>query len=75
MSIFLLLFFFLQHVSSNTTRDASAYFIFGIFISIYFFHDLCHAILKECIYIYIYILCYMGVQICGNINAENKMRI
>ena len=26
------------------------------------------------IYIYIYILCYMGVQICGNINVENKMR-
>ena len=32
------------------------------------------------IYIYIYIffssfcLCYIGVQICGNLNAENKMR-
>ena len=37
---------------------------------------------KKHIYIYIYIyicflaffLCYMGVQICGNSNAENKMR-
>ena len=59
---------------------ASAYFIFGVFISIYFCHDLCHAILGECIYIYIYIffffsfcLCYMGVQVCGNLNDENKM--
>ena len=60
---------------------ASVYFVFGIFISIYIFcHDLCHAILGKSIYIYIYIcflaffLCYMGVQICGNSNAENKMR-
>ena len=60
---------------------ACVYFVFGIFISIYiFFHDLCHAILEKSIYIYIYIcflaffLCYMGVQICGNSNAENKMR-
>ena len=60
---------------------ASVYFVFGIFISIYIFcHDLCHAILEKSIYIYIYIcflaffLCYMGVQICGNSNAENKMR-
>ena len=60
---------------------ASVYFVFGIFISIYIFcHDLCHAILEKNIYIYIYIcflaffLCYMGVQICGNSNVENKMR-
>ena len=52
---------------------ANAYFIFGIFISIYFCHDLCHAILGECIYFF-FCLCYMGVQIYGNLDAKNKMR-
>ena len=54
---------------------ASAYFIFRFFISIYIFcHDLCHAILGKCKYFFfLFFLCYIGVQICRNFNAENKM--
>ena len=29
---------------------------------------------KMHIYIFAFCLCYMRVQICGNLNAENKMR-
>ena len=54
---------------------ANAYFIFGIFISIFLFlHDLCHAILGKCIYFFAFCLCYLGVQICRNFNAKNKMQ-
>ena len=33
---------------------ASVYFIFGIFIIIYFCHDLCHAILGKYAYIFVF---------------------
>ena len=49
---------------------ASIYFIFGTFISVYFCHDLCHAILGK---MHIYIVFDIWVQTCGNLDAKNKM--
>ena len=73
---FSFLFFFKMLVAILLGTHASAYFIFGIFISIYFFyHDLCHVILGKCIYFFGFCLCYMGLQILGNSNAENKKRV
>ena len=58
LSFFFSSFFYKMLVVILLGMHASAYFIFGIFISIYFCHDLCHAIFGKCIYIYIYIVLY-----------------
>jgi len=49
--------------------DASVYFIFGIFISIYFFHDLYHAIIGK---MHIFFVFDIWVQTCRNLDVENK---
>ena len=48
-------FFCKMLVAILLEMHASVYFIFGIFISIYFCHDLCHAILGK----YAYIFCFL----------------
>ena len=53
---------------------ASVYFIFGIFMSIYFFVIIYAILSTENEHIFSFCLCYVGVQICKNLNAENKMR-
>ena len=85
MSIFLLLFFFFffffckMLVAILLGMHASAYFIFGIFISILIFSPWFMPCYLKKMHIQIYFffffcLCYMGLKLCGNLNAKNKMQ-
>ena len=58
-------------VATLLEMHASVYFIFGIYISMYFCHDLHHAIFRKYAYIFVFDI---SVQTCGNLDAENKMQ-